>query len=76
MASIYDIKCPNCKKAVWFNNGNESDLTTPDVEALSCPFCQTCFWLDPDDDMFREDRKPEDCAEEGHKTPNEAAGLA
>jgi hypothetical protein len=57
MASIYDIKCPNCKKAVWFNNGNESDLTTPDVEALSCPFCQTCFWLDPDDDMFLEDRR-------------------
>ncbi len=74
--TIHDVPCSHCGQRVWFNNGDESDLTAPDVEALACPYCMKMFWVSEQDIDIRygEDAVPEDYAEKGHKTPNEAIG--
>jgi len=72
MVSVHNSFCPHCEKEVWWNNGDESDLTVSDVIALKCPWCFKAFWLTEED---REEGSPEDYAEDGHKAPNEAAGL-
>ena len=31
---VYSLECPGCHREVWVNNGDISDLTRPDVEAV------------------------------------------
>tara|TARA_Y100000034_G_C6795891_1_gene356718 strand:- start:411 stop:641 length:231 start_codon:yes stop_codon:yes gene_type:complete len=75
MTSLYSIMCPKCSEKVWCNNGDEEDMTVPDIEALKCPYCGHYWWLSDPSDMFHEEDLPEEYAEDGYKTPNEAAGY-
>jgi len=39
--TIYKIWCPNkdCNKPFYVSNGNVEDLTVPDIEGVTCPWC-------------------------------------
>ena len=79
--SLYDIDCPHCKKIVWVNNGDTSDCTVADVSAITCPWCSKAFWIDEEfaEKEYNEENDteticdPADYADEGYKSPNEAA---
>ena len=47
---LYDIDCPKCGIKCWVNDGDVSDLTMPDVEALRCWHCHHEFLIDDDHD--------------------------
>jgi hypothetical protein len=65
---IYGIDCPECKKLVWVNNGDTSDVTIPDTEAVQCPWCDRVFPIPGSDkEMF----DPGFC-DQGYKSPNDA----
>lgn len=44
--SWYDVRCPACKKTLWFNSGDESDLSRPDVTKIVCWNCKVVLELD------------------------------
>ena len=46
--AIYDLDCPECGHKNWFNNGDESDLTGCDVEAIRCWSCKHEFFTSDD----------------------------
>jgi len=69
--AIYSFGCPKCEKEVWVNDGDPSDMTRPDIEALKCCHCGHCFTADE----FSSDDVDEDYAETTYRTPNEAAGI-
>jgi Zn-finger nucleic acid-binding protein len=72
--SIYSVDCPKCSKTVWVNNGNTEDVTTPDVEAVICPWCEDKWLLDEFEDGGI--TTLENAFDQvGFKTPNEAAGM-
>lgn len=70
-------ECPKCHSFNWFSNGDMSDLTRPDLEALECWQCGHKFWLDGAADVretLGESLDVEEASfiEKGAKTPNEA----
>ena len=73
--SIYDIDCPKCSNKNWFNNGDESDLTACDVEAIRCWSCSHEFFTSDDPILIEVtfgDAKPGDVLiEDGVQTAGE-----
>ena len=43
---IYSVECPDCERTCWVNNGDVTDLTACDVEAVECPFCEWKWLLE------------------------------
>ena len=56
----YRTWCPYCDVGNWHCNGNESDLSGVDVEAIKCRSCGTVYRLGPIDDIMEEIRGDED----------------
>jgi len=54
MESWYKEQCPKCKTINWICNGDESDITGLDVEALKCRSCDHFFWLGEMDELLME----------------------
>lgn len=44
----YEMSCPGCKAINWLCDGDTSDCTVPDIEALQCWNCQKKTWLNED----------------------------
>lgn len=42
----YKIWCPRCEIPNWICNGDTSDMTVPDIEAIECFNCGKKFWID------------------------------
>ena len=63
--------CPECKVVNWVCDGDPSDLTGVDIDAIKCWKCSQSWWLDEHNefDLWPEDSTPEDCAEEGKEHP-------
>lgn len=61
----YSIYCPNCDKIVWYNNGDENDLTMPDIEIVRCWHCRE--YMDIDGDKVKGHAGK--IYEEGHRRP-------
>ncbi len=63
--------CPKCKAANWVCDGDPSDVTGVDIEAIKCWKCNHSWWLDEDFvvDMHGKDATPEDYAEDGTENP-------
>lgn len=49
--SWYKEYCPECEAVNWICNGDESDLTTCDVEAYKCRTCGHIEMLGGDDHL-------------------------
>ena len=45
---LYDIDCTSCGIRCWINNGDITDQTVSDVEAVRCWNCHHEFIIDPD----------------------------
>jgi hypothetical protein len=74
---VYDVDCEKCGKKFWVNNGDTTDITVPDVVTARCPWCQANVCTIPIE--FRENGDEDtSCGSNtvGHKTPNEAFGIA
>jgi|TARA_Y100000310_G_scaffold277483_1_gene295254 hypothetical protein len=71
---LIDDECPKCGKINWVNNGDTSDLTVSDVEAIRCWSCRNEWFIGYDmPGMYGEDVKPCDVMiEDGKKSPGEA----
>ena len=55
MEKWYKEFCPKCDSSNWLNNGDETDLTGLDIEAIKCHNCGEIFLLgfeDEEDLMF------------------------
>lgn len=68
----FKIWCPKCEKPNWVCDGDPTDLTGVDIEAIKCWKCSHSWWLDDDPIMMEmrpEDATPEDYAEEGMESP-------
>ena len=64
METWYKEFCPECDSSNWINNGDETDLTVVDIEAIKCHNCGEIFFLgfeDEEDLMFE---KGIDCKED------------
>lgn len=62
----YEMHCPKCRANNWFNNGDTSDLTVGDINAVKCWSCGHLWRLSGDDEFDPEDASGEaECAEEG-----------
>lgn len=72
--AIHHIDCPNCRNVNWFNNGDESDLTVPDVEAIRCWSCRHEFFTEDDPAVielcFSGTTPPESFIKDGQKLPS------
>ena len=76
MTTITSITCPQCNKLMFVNLGNTDDMTVGDVEAVRCPYCIKCFFLeDFVPECFEVGVTADDLADDGYKTPNEAFNL-
>ena len=64
--TIYDLECPSCGETVYVNNGDEDDLTVPDIECVCCCYCQEIFPFNPKGSL------DPDLAEDSFKTEKEA----
>jgi hypothetical protein len=51
----YKLQCPHCHASCWVNNGNEDDVTVPDIEAVRCHACKAVFRVDAELDVPLED---------------------
>ena len=71
MYSIIGIDCPQCRKTIWVNNGDVSDLTVGDIDAIKCCFCNHEFYTDGCSDKVSNSYLIEDSFE----TPNKTIGL-
>ncbi len=60
--SIYDSICLNCGTKNYFSNGDETDLTTTDVEAVKCFKCNKEYPVEGFGDIY--DEPFEYCLEE------------
>lgn len=54
MESWYKTWCPYCETSNWHCNGNESDLSGLDVEAVKCRSCGAVFLLGLPDEILDE----------------------
>jgi phage FluMu protein Com len=50
--SWYKEYCPKCDTINWICNGDESDLTQEDVDAIKCRKCDHIFSLGEIDDWM------------------------
>lgn len=39
----HKVRCPYCEKVNWICDGDTSDLTQPDIEAVRCWACKKRF---------------------------------
>jgi len=65
--SWYRVWCPWCEADNWYCNGNESDLSGLDVEAIKCRICKETFNLGPPDSILDEIRGDNIVIKEGRK---------
>jgi hypothetical protein len=71
--TITSVDCPKCETCNWVNQGDASDMTAPDIEAVRCWQCGQSWWVDDEyRDTHNEGDDPADYADDGLKTPNEA----
>lgn len=64
--------CPSCEVPNWVCDGNPSDNTRPDIEAIKCWKCGHSWWTTDDEiwlDMYPDDATPDDYTEEGKEKP-------
>ena len=54
--SWYRTWCPYCEVVNWHCNGNESDVTAIDVEAIKCRSCKETYRLGEEDAITEEIR--------------------
>jgi hypothetical protein len=75
--TITDEICHSCHNKVWVNLGNFEDCTVQDYEGFICPYCKAENHFEGADEIHQDSGDdPDDFhLAEGHKTPNEAAGL-
>ena len=71
MTQLIGLLCPKCLKQVWINNGDPTDCTGFDVEAVCCAYCYHIFPVDENEDVDLENCYVED----SYRTPNEATGY-
>lgn len=67
MITHYETNCPHCNKTNYYSNGDETDLTIEDAEALQCWNCdfewilEGCDWTDLENaNMVKGKQKEED----------------
>lgn len=72
------IWCPKCKIPNWICDGDMSDLTDFNAEAVECFSCAHQWWridptescyYDPDDNEEKQKEKLDDNAEKGEEAP-------
>ncbi len=66
----FNDRCPKCKEKNWAYNGTSEDFMYPDTEALKCWSCGHAWWLGEINESENPDSTPEECADEGLKTPS------
>lgn len=72
--ALSSIRCTKCKKRYWVNCGDLSDVTEYEPDCYKCPHCGHVDFVT--DKLMQEiSEATEEDAEDGFKTPNEAAGL-
>ena len=70
---LYDINCPACGIRCWVNNGDITDQTITDVEAVRCWNCHHEFMVTLDD--MDQERSIEDfLIEDTYQSASQAAG--
>jgi len=52
--SWYKEYCPQCEAINWVSNGDETDITAIDVEAIKCRQCGHIFMLGEEDNIMME----------------------
>lgn len=62
-----DLSCPDCHKVNWYNNGDEYDLNTSDVECVECWQCRKLFTVDEEPVLIK--IKGNKVFEYGHRRP-------
>jgi len=72
--ALSSIRCTSCKKKYWVNCGDLSDCTAYEPDCYRCPHCGKVDFI-TDKIMQEISEATEELAEDGFKTPNEAAGL-
>lgn len=71
MESWIKVWCPECKAANWNCQGDLTDCTRMDAEALECHACSKKFWIDSEwKDVYYYLTDPE-CLEEGEEVLTE-----
>lgn len=68
----WKVWCSECNIPNWVCDGDLSDLTKPDIEAIECWNCGHSWWTTDDTDwldMYPEDATPGDYAEKGREQP-------
>ena len=72
--SWYKEWCPECEVINWFNNGDQSDLSYPDIESVQCRSCGYIWSVEEmvgeEDDTPQDQREEEWNYELGLETPN------
>ena len=72
--SWYEEFCPECEAVNWFCNGDESDLTAVDIEAVKCRSCGHIWSVEEmvgeNDPTPQEEREQEWNYEVGLENPN------
>jgi len=72
--ALSSIRCTKCNKKYWVNCGDLSDCTAYEPDAYRCPHCGKVDLI-TDKIMQNLSSFLDEDAEDGFKTPNEAAGL-
>lgn len=54
--SWYRVWCPYCDTSNWYCNGNESDISGMDIDAVKCRNCDKVFLLATPDPIINEIR--------------------
>lgn len=70
---LLGAKCPKCGKRSWVNNGDTSDATRLDTEAIECASCGEFFWIDEEYCDINEGEDARDYAEKSYAIKAEAA---
>ncbi len=47
----YKEYCPKCNSHNWINNGDTTDLSQLDIEAIKCRKCEHIFYLGTEEDF-------------------------
>lgn len=73
--TISSCQCTECKKELWVNLGNTSDMTQEDPDGAHCPHCEKDFLFEGVQEIFEIMGESFASANiiKGYKTPNEAA---
>ena len=68
----YKVQCIQCGVDNWVCDGDVSDLSGEDIDAIECHCCNTCFWFGDEwiaKELHGQDAIPEDYAEKGREHP-------